>query len=251
MNKTIVLFLLLCCLPAVGSAQPSLRTDGVYTHEFPTSFATVVEVLRFLPDSTVLLDAAEKGVYRQLGPSLHAGNHSPEAVTFFPDGSFSFEQPDFDPRQKLRYVGRLGKKGLTIDIQTIDERKRVLQTKKKLVYSFEVLEGLDERQPQEEEIFVLVEEMPQHPGGSEAEMAFIRTHLQIADDALRESAVQLIVWQFVVEKDGSLSNIAILRTFDATITDQLPEFLSQMPAWIPGRQRGVPVRVRVTRSLRL
>jgi TonB family protein len=97
----------------------------------------------------------------------------------------------------------------------------------------------------EEEVFIIVETMPEFPGGQQAMMKFIAENIQYPADAMEKGG--RVVCQFVVEKDGHIGDIQVVRTSgDASLDKEAVRVISSMPKWKPGRQRGQAVRVSYT-----
>ena len=103
-----------------------------------------------------------------------------------------------------------------------------------------------EPEQKEEEVFVVVEEMPEFPGGVVA----LRTYLAQAVKypvIAQENGIQGKVYvNFVVNKDGSVSNAKIARGVDPSLDAEALRVVSTLPKWKPGKQRGAPVRVSYT-----
>lgn len=96
---------------------------------------------------------------------------------------------------------------------------------------------------EEEEIFVVVEEDPEFPGGLDSLHAFIERNLvypQLAKDNKIEGRVFV---SFTVETDGSISNVKVLRDIGGGCGAEAIRVVMKMPKWKPGKQRGKPVRV--------
>jgi len=90
------------------------------------------------------------------------------------------------------------------------------------------------------------EEMPQFPGGEAAMRQFILEHTKYPEME-REAKVQGRVYmQFVVEKDGALSEIKVVRGLSPGLNKESERLIGSMPKWIPGRQNGKALRVRMT-----
>lgn len=101
-----------------------------------------------------------------------------------------------------------------------------------------------EPEPVEEEPLVIVEEMPEFPGGEEALINFVYKNFQYPKECEDINAQGTIVVNFVVEKDGSVSNIRVIRGIDCEAAHQeAVRVVKSMPRWKPGRQQGRPVRV--------
>jgi periplasmic protein TonB len=93
------------------------------------------------------------------------------------------------------------------------------------------------------EIFTVVEEQPGYPGGDEARIKYLQDNIKYPDEA-KELGVQGKVFvTFVVEIDGSISDVRVLRGIGAGCDEEAVRVVRNMPKWVPGKQRGVPVRV--------
>lgn len=107
-----------------------------------------------------------------------------------------------------------------------------------------------ERPADEETIFTVVEEFPRFPGGEEARFNFIRTNLRYPEEA-RAAGIQGTVFvSFVIEKDGRITNPRIIRGIGYGCDEEVIRVIQSMPNWIPGRQRGQPVRVQFNMPFR-
>ena len=103
---------------------------------------------------------------------------------------------------------------------------------------------MEEDEEIEEEVFVVVEEDPEFPGGMKAMLAFIEKNLVYPEEAKAAGIEGKVYVSFTVEKDGSISNVKILRDIGYGCGDEVVRIVKLMPKWNPGKQRGVPVRVR-------
>jgi len=93
------------------------------------------------------------------------------------------------------------------------------------------------------EIFTVVEEQPTYPGGDEARIKFLQDNMKYPEEA-KELGVQGKVFvTFVVEVDGSITDVRVLRGIGSGCDDEAIRVVKSMPKWVPGKQRGVPVRV--------
>ena len=92
-------------------------------------------------------------------------------------------------------------------------------------------------------IFHVVEQMPRFPGGEEARIRYLNGNLNYPLTA-RENGIQGKVYvTFVIEADGSVSNVNVLRGIGGGCDEEAAQLISNMPTWEPGKQRGKPVRV--------
>lgn len=96
------------------------------------------------------------------------------------------------------------------------------------------------------EIFVVVEEQPQFPGGNVAMMKFLNENIKYPVEAQRNGVQGRVICNFIVEKDGRLSEFNVVRGVDPLLDQEALRVLKSMPNWTPGKQRGEEVRVRFT-----
>lgn len=105
------------------------------------------------------------------------------------------------------------------------------------------IQQAEEEEAAEEEIFVFVEDQASYPGGEEARMKFLRDNIKYPEMA-KESGIQGTVYlKFVIEKDGTISNVQVVRGIGGGCDDEAVRVLKSMPKWQPAKQRGRPVRV--------
>ena len=97
--------------------------------------------------------------------------------------------------------------------------------------------------PVQAEIFTVVEEQPGYPGGEEARIGFLQQNIKYPEEA-KELGIQGKVFvTFVVEVDGSITDVRVLRGIGGGCDEEAIRVVRAMPKWVPGKQRGVPVRV--------
>ena len=102
---------------------------------------------------------------------------------------------------------------------------------------------MEEEEVVEAEIFTVVESMPEFPGGPGKMMEYSARNIKYPAMA-RESGIQGRVFvNFVVEPDGSVSNVKVLRGIGGGCDEEAVRVVESMPKWTPGRQRGKAVRV--------
>ncbi|MBQ2171152.1 MAG: energy transducer TonB [Paludibacteraceae bacterium] len=106
----------------------------------------------------------------------------------------------------------------------------------------------DKREEVEENVvFKVVETMPSFPGGDAALMKFISDNVRYPAIAQENGIQGRAICQFTVEKDGSISDIQIVRSAgDETLDKEAKRVIKSMPKWSPGKQRGKAVRVSYT-----
>jgi protein TonB len=101
----------------------------------------------------------------------------------------------------------------------------------------------EEEESQEQQIFMVVEAMPEFPGGQNALNKYLSENIKYPQMA-KESGIQGRVFvTFVVEKDGRVTDVRILRGIGGGCDEEAIRVVQNMPRWTPGKQRGKPVRV--------
>lgn len=101
----------------------------------------------------------------------------------------------------------------------------------------------EEAEEIEEEIFTVVETQPQFPGGEDSLYNFIYSNLRYPQSAMRYKLEGRVFITFVVEKDGSITNVKIKRDIGGGCGHEAKRVVEMMPKWIPGKQNGKPVKV--------
>lgn len=98
----------------------------------------------------------------------------------------------------------------------------------------------------DDEVFVVVEEQAEFPGGMDSMYAYIQKNLKYPELAKEKGIEGRVFVQFVIEKDGSISNILVKRAIGGGCEEAAVEMIKNMPKWKPGKQRGKPVRFQFT-----
>ncbi len=97
-----------------------------------------------------------------------------------------------------------------------------------------------------DEIFVVVENQPEFPGGNAAMMKFLSDNIKYPVIAQENGLQGRVITNFVVERDGSITDVQVVRGVDPSLDREAIRVIQSMPRWKPGQQRGQPVRVRFT-----
>ena len=100
-----------------------------------------------------------------------------------------------------------------------------------------------EEEIKEEDPFIHVEEMPRFPGGEVALFKYLGDNIKYPAMAKDAGINGKVYVTFVIEKDGSIGNVKILRGIGGGCDEEAIRILNGMPHWSPGKQRGKPVRV--------
>lgn len=94
--------------------------------------------------------------------------------------------------------------------------------------------------------FDVVEQMPEFPGGQEAMMKYLSESVKYPKEASKDGIQGRVVVQFVVEKDGSISEVEVIKKVNEHLDAEAIRVVNAMPKWKPGKQKGEPVRVKFT-----
>ena len=101
-----------------------------------------------------------------------------------------------------------------------------------------------EPEPEPDEVFMVVEDQPEFPGGTAALLEYLRKNIKYPA-ICRENNIQgKVIVTFVVNKDGSIVDIEVAKSVNPSLDKEAIRVISQMPKWKPGSQRGKPVRVK-------
>lgn len=96
---------------------------------------------------------------------------------------------------------------------------------------------------EENKVFDIVEQQPLFPGGPAALMKYLSDHTKYPVVAQENGVQGRVTVQFVVEKDGSISDVHVLRGVDPSLDKEAVRVVKSMPRWTPGKQNGINVRV--------
>ena len=96
----------------------------------------------------------------------------------------------------------------------------------------------------DDKVYEVCEQMPIFEGGDAALLKYLRENLKYPDKTKDRGVQGRLVIGFIVEKDGSLTDVKVLRPVDIDLDAEVLRVVKGMPKWIPGRQNGKRVRVR-------
>lgn len=104
----------------------------------------------------------------------------------------------------------------------------------------------DEEEVDDNIAFVLVEEMPEFPGGETGLLNYIRQSLRYPVIAQENGIQGRVVCSFVIDRNGKVTEAEVARSIDPALDKEALRVVNAMPNWKPGKQRGKPVRVKFT-----
>lgn len=105
---------------------------------------------------------------------------------------------------------------------------------------------VEEEEPEEQQIFQIVEEMPEFPGGMGECMKYLGKNIKYPTISQENGVQGKVIVQFVVNKDGSIVDPSVMRSVDPYLDKEALRVVTSMPKWKPGKQRGKAVRVKYT-----
>ena len=109
-----------------------------------------------------------------------------------------------------------------------------------------VPEVVEEEEVEEQQIFQVVEEMPEFPGGMAECLKFLAKNIKYPTIAQENGVQGRVIVQFVVNQDGSIVDPVVVRSVDPYLDKEALRVIKMMPKWKPGKQRGKAVRVKYT-----
>lgn len=100
-----------------------------------------------------------------------------------------------------------------------------------------------EIEPGYDDVFVVVEEEPEYPGGTAALLEYFRETMEYPQDALRDNIEGRVIVKFIVEEDGSITHLKVLKSISPSVDAEALRLINRMPKWKPGKQNGKTCRV--------
>ena len=105
---------------------------------------------------------------------------------------------------------------------------------------------VEEEEVEEQQIFQVVEEMPEFPGGMAECMKWLSKNIKYPTISQENGVQGRVIVQFVINRDGSIVDAKVVRGVDPYLDKEALRVISMMPKWKPGKQRGKAVRVKFT-----
>lgn len=156
----------------------------------------------------------------------------------------TLEQPPEAPPEipKVTELFQIVEDDVTIENEIIFADDEASFDEEVQMYDFVITEAVEE---EEEHIFIVVEDMPTFRGGDVNKFRdWVQTRVKYPQIAAENGIQGKVFLQFVVEPDGSVSNVIVSRGVDAALDNEAVKVIQSSPKWAPGKQRGAPVRVR-------
>ena len=147
------------------------------------------------------------------------------------------------PEEELKSQEELNKTNTAIgafDVKGNDEAAgEVLKAK-------EVIAQPEPPKEEETKVFDVVEQMPSFPGGQSALLQYLSSNIKYPVVAEENGVQGRVIVTFVVEKDGSITDVKVVKSVDPSLDKEAQRVVKSMPKWIPGKQNGSAVRVKYT-----
>ena len=122
----------------------------------------------------------------------------------------------------------------------------VARTVEKVMDASEATNTVPQDKPKEDQIFQICEVPPQFPGGVVEWMKFLSANMKYPAEAKEKKQEGRVIVQFIVEKDGSITNAKVVRGVSPLLDQEALRVVGIMPKWNPATQRGQAVRVQYT-----
>ncbi|MFB6318257.1 TonB family protein [Saccharicrinis sp. FJH54] len=137
------------------------------------------------------------------------------------------------------------KPGVEFDVELEEEEpiKVVVNSKKESDKREVEFVDVDDKAVDQDVVFQIVEQMPEFPGGDAAMHKYLAETIKYPTAAQEKKIQGKVYVNFIVEKDGSIDNIKVVRSIDPLLDKEAVRVVKAMPNWKPGVQRGKPVRV--------
>jgi protein TonB len=155
--------------------------------------------------------------------------------------------PPAETQQQIKYVAPEVVDTINpeeeVQLLTVDEQAEIIQDEEVV----EIVEDLEEEEVEEykppDEVFIIVEEMPQFPGGAEALFEYIYDHIQYPQVALDNAIEGNVIVRFCVTYQGHIDQISVIRGIHPSLDAEAVRLIGSLPKWTPGKQSGNPVNV--------
>ena len=142
--------------------------------------------------------------------------------------------PPIVPTTVIKIVKNTEKVKMDIDF--------TVETDEKALISLQIPEDDDEKIFTEDKIFVFLEKEPEYPGGDKARLKYLSKAIVYPEMAIEYETQGTVYLTFVVEKNGIITNVKVLRGIGGGCDEAAVSAIKRMPPWKPGKQRGRAVR---------
>ncbi|MDE6535001.1 MAG: energy transducer TonB [Muribaculaceae bacterium] len=144
-------------------------------------------------------------------------------------------------QRKARHQAEVTEQAAAVDSAVIKEDERIARLVENEAKA--KVEEVKPQEPKNEQIFTAVEESPKFPGGDKAMYEFLSKNIRYPEMAAQNNIQGRVTTQFVVEKDGSIGEVKVVRGKDPDLDKEAVRVVKSMPKFIPGKMNDKAVRV--------
>ena len=138
------------------------------------------------------------------------------------------------------------KSSVAFTVPEIKKDSEVKEAGGEVLKAKEVIAEPEPPKVEESKVFDVVEEMPQFPGGPSALFEYLSKNIKYPVVAEENGVQGRVIVTFVVERDGSITDVKVVKSVDPSLDKEAQRVVKSMPHWIPGKQNGSAVRVKYT-----
>jgi TonB family protein len=165
---------------------------------------------------------------------------TPQHVEVFNTSTKSAKRPDQRQLEMLSVTAESGYSEITLD-----ESESAMAGETFAIIEFtDQASRLSDAAAQDDQIYTVVEQQPEFPGGYDSMMTFIRTHLRYPLEARQQGIEGTVYASFIVDKEGAVSSVNIIRGLSPECDNAVRHLVESSPNWKPGKQSGRAVSVR-------
>ncbi|UKK63077.1 TonB family protein [Prevotella communis] len=234
---------LLALVPIVGIAlamQAETVNDYVYTEKTQTPPKKVIKKGKAnaqikMGNKTIQVKKTEK----------NASGKTKEPLIMIDGKRSTKAEMDALDEKRIDHINVLKGKAAT-EIYGAEGKNGVIEIKTKKPVLLDVVVKTEAQTEPDDKPFDVVEQMPSFPGGKEALMKFISENVKYPKEAEEKGLQGRVVVRYIIEKDGSISEVEIVKSVNEYLDAEAIRVVNAMPKWKPGKQKGEPVRVKFT-----
>ena len=234
---------LLALVPIVGIAlamQAETVNDYVYTEKTQTPQKKVIKKGK----ANAQIKMGNKTIQVKKTEKIASGKTKEPLIMIDGKRSTKAEMDALDEK-RIDHINVLKGKAAT-EIYGAEGKNGVIEIKTKKPVLLDVVVKTEAQTEPDDKPFDVVEQMPSFPGGKEALMKFISENVKYPKEAEEKGLQGRVVVRYIIEKDGSISEVEIAKSVNEYLDAEAIRVVNAMPKWIPGKQKGEPVRVKFT-----
>lgn len=234
---------LLALVPIVGIAlamQAETVNDYVYTEKTQTPPKKVIKKGK----ANAQVKMGNKTIQVKKTEKIASGKTKEPLIMIDGKRSTKAEMDALDEK-RIDHINVLKGKAAT-EIYGAEGKNGVIEIKTKKPVLLDVVVKTEAQTEPDDKPFDVVEQMPEFPGGQEALMQFLRQEVKYPKEAEEKGLQGRVVVRYIIEKDGSISEVEIAKSVNEYLDAEAIRVVNAMPKWIPGKQKGEPVRVKFT-----